>query len=676
MENLESNKILYIGEHKSGKTKQLSNYWLENVNNSSCNSNDLAVFVRTKTHEAIFRDVILNHIKIPVGQINIYRFRAFVNQTISKYWFHLFKNPPKYIGFSQSIFMLREFLSKNTLLLQNLISTELQVSNKSNNQFKFNRGIILGIFERQQRLAENGLELIQLKDIDNQETNLLAGQLNKIIFEYTQWLINRDIPYLDYALQLNFFLKLINNSDILDNIANDFNHCILIDDIDDSFYVEHYFYESLWNKIPNIIYTGNKYGSIRENFGSDIYYLDKLKNECNEVNQLTINSSEIYNLGQFIYNNITDSNHFLTNYNDDKFNNFEYIQAFQYGDMLEEIKKLPLKFKTLGYNAHDIVFINQSSNEQLQLELQKSLEQIGWKLDVLRVSEELLKKPLINTIMTILRIVYYNEIKEKSDIQALTSFDFSQLINTVGNTDAYQLAKLRKGLKNNPENWLSFFKEYSQKGFITVKNIYEIIQDCLKIKNQEDNIYKYNKMINFIWQNLIEKNELLRKYNIKNDFRIFTDMLNKHLELSYENNIEYPILNFIYSVISGEISDNPDRDIILNNDCAKMMTSQKSAELKMDFKIQIWIDITSDAWNRKVISPYVNPYVLLKSRDFNEQWSSYEEIKLSEEKFAKNLRLNLSLCTEKAYFFSCDYNSMGESNNNDLLKNILEIAKK
>ena len=341
--------------------------------------------------------------------------------------------------------------------------------------------------------------------------------------------------------------------------------------------------------------------------------------------------------------------------------------------MLEEIKKLPVLLNDQGYKPKDIVFISQNNNEQLQIEMQKYLQKIDWQLDILKGSEELLKKPLINTIVTILRIVYYKEIKEKSDFPPLTSFDFSQLVNTVGNTDNYYLAKLRKGLKNKPENWLKFFEEYSQKGFITIKNIYEIIQHCIKINTELDNIYKYNTMITYIWQNLIEKNEVLRKYNIKNDFKIFTEMLYKHIELSHENNISDPLINFLYSVINGEISDNPDRDIILDNDCAKMMTAQKLSELKIDFKIQIWIDISSDAWNRSVISPYVNPYVLLKSRDQNEDWSSYEEMKLSEERFARNLKLNLSLCQDKAYFFSSDYNSMGEVNNNDLLKNILEI---
>lgn len=668
--NKTDNKKLYIGEHASGKTKALTSFYLDSLNNG-VKSENIVAFVRNKTHETIFREQILNNTDVSIGKINIFRFRAFVNQIITDYWFNVFKNQPRFIGFSESVFMLREFIKNYT---KPKISDQFLNLN-SIKQGKFNKSILLGIFERQQRRAENGLNFKQLKSItENYEKSSLTEQINEILEDYSTWLISHEKPYLDYALQLDYFSQLIKHEQVINNITNEFNFAVLIDDIDDAFSVEHSFYESLWDKVENIIYTGNNYGSMRQHMGSDITYLNELKHKVYDVIELKSSQKDFSKLGCSIYNNLTNDNHFFNQFAIEKYNNFSYSQSYNYGEMIEEIKKLPLLLKNSGYKASDIIFVNQNTNEQIQLEIQRAVKEIDWNTDILKGSESLIKKPMINTVITILRVIYAKEIKEFEGFPDLTSFEFSQLINTMGNIDNYYLSKLRKSLKNNPDNWLKFFEDYSKKeGFVTIKNIYEIIQYCLELKNKEDSANKYSEMTIYIWQNLIRKNENLRKYNLKDDFKIFIDMLNNHLELSYEHNVDKPFINFLYSLINGEISDNPDRDIIFDNNSVKIMTMQKLSEIKLESKIQIWIDISSDSWNSHNISPYVNPYLLLRNRDIKNKWSSYEEMKLAEKKLASSLRLVLSLCQEKAFFFSSDYNAMGEVNNNDLIKNVIQM---
>lgn len=669
MNNNAANKVeLYIGGHATGKTKTLTNYYLNFTNN---NSDEIAVFVRNKTHEVIFRDYILNNISKPTGSIKIYRFRAFVNQVLSTYWFKLFKNEPNFIGFSESIFLLREFIKK-----YHFKETENIININSLKSGKYNKSLILGIFERQQRRAENGLTFEDLNKIsENSENNTLSIQINNLLKDYSEWLISFKKPYLDYALQLDYFSKIIKQDDVIDNIIKDFKHSLLIDDVDDCFYVEHQFYETLWNKVNNIIYTGNVYGSFRQNNGSDIYYLANLEEKLKitgNVKYLQKNNFIFSRVGKSIFDNITDANHFFNNEPSERYTNIQFAQNYNYGEMIEEIKKIPAKLKSEGYQPNEIIIISQKLDEQILLEIRRELKNINWKSEIIKGSEELIKKPIINTVITILRIVYHKEIKDYENFPHLTAFDFSQLIHLVGNIDHYFLAKLRKSLKNNPENWIKFFEDFSKKeSFITVKNIYEIIEYCNNLKNNEESKEKYLEMVIYIWQNLIRKNPNLTKYNLKDDFKIFIDMISKHLDLSYAHQIDKPFLTFILSLINGEISDNPDKDIIFDNDSVKIMTLQKSAELKQESKIQIWIDVTNDLWFQSV-STYVNPYVLLPDRKKG-KWSSYEEMKTLEKKLASTLRHVISLCQEKAYMYSTDYNAMGESNNHDLIKNVVQL---
>lgn len=670
--NTTSNIKLFIGEHGTGKTKNLILNYLDIIDTRD--SENIAVFVRNKTHEVIFRDCILNNIQKPIGNIKVFRFRAFVNQVLNTYWFKLFDKEPNFIGFSESIFLLKEFIknyrfkdSENILNINSLKSG------------KYNKSIILGIFERQQRRAENG---ISFKDLDyisnNGENNTLSFQINQLLEDYSNWLISHKKPYLDYALQLDYFSKLIMHEDVINNISKEFKHTLLIDDIDDSFYIEHQFYERLWGRVKNITYTGNKYGSFRQFNGSDIYYIKKLESKVKEIGtvvNLNDNNSVFSKIGKSLYESLTDNSHFFSYDSLDKYNNIEFSQNYNYGEMIEEINKLPAKLKDQGFKADDIIIITQTLDEQIQLEIQRSLKEIDWESEIIKGSEELIKKPIINTVITLLRIVYYKEIKDFENFPQLTAFDFSQLIHLVGTTDHYFLAKLRKNLKNNPENWIKFFEDFSKKeSFITVKNIYEIIEHCNILKNKPDSKEKYLEMVIYIWQSLIRKNSNLSKYNLKDDFKIFIEMISKHLELSYEHNIDKPFLTFILSLINGEISDNPDKDIIFNNNVVKIMTIQKISELKQESKIQIWLDVTNSSWFPSV-GIYVNPYVLLPDRK-KTKWSSYEEMKTMEKKLASTLRHVVSLAKDKIYMYSADYNAMGESNNHDLIKNIVQLLSK
>ncbi len=686
-----SQKILYIGEHGSGKTKNLHDFFISSIKNGIPSSRSI-IFVRNKTLENHLRKFILDDIGSPVLKLNIFTFRSFVAKMLLDYWPLFWDAPPIFLGFSESLTTIREFTKHNLF-------------------FKENHGILplhllIKLYERQQRRADNLLTTDDLNIITEKlEKSEIAHEANLFLQAYNKWLVQRKRPLLDYALQLDFFTKLSEIKEFREKLISDFGYAWLIDDIEDSIPAEHQFYESFWDDVKNFIYTGNEFGGVRQFMGSDPDYLSELKTKINNVNYLEFpesndqgnlqGKSSVHNLGKAIYMIFEKENHNFEYGKSivNKSDNFELNYSPSYSRMISELRKKLIYLKNLDIKQEQICIICPAINEQLQLELEFELKDFKIEIDTVKGSQILSKNLLINVVLTLLRLIFFEEIKKDKRITPLTSFDFSQLLYVTGNIDNYYLSKLRKNLGNEPFSWINFMKEYSQKeGFKTIKSLYEAIVYCREIKtsklakvpvnsdvgeSESTELKKddYVNMIIYLWKNLLWSSDYFNYRDYINEFKIFIDMLSNHIEISENIRIENPIIEFIYQLLNGGLSDNPDKVIDLNLPKIKLLTMQKLNEIKHESQIQLWFDITSEKWTKTENHPLINPYLFSKRWPLEKEWSLIEEENFFERRFAKNLRISLSLCTQNAYFFYCDYNIMGELQTYDFLKQFLENSQ-
>ncbi|MBC7474882.1 MAG: hypothetical protein H7263_11365 [Candidatus Sericytochromatia bacterium] len=652
-------KKLFLGEHKSGKTESIKSFYLEAINNG-VSSSQMIIFTRNKTLESQIKESIFLSTNKTLEKVNIFRFRAFVNHIISNYWYLLLNNQPNFIGFSESILLMQEFVKS--------------CSEKFSNNYS-DKYILIKLFERQQRRAENNLSFIELKDrTSNLENNSLIKEADLFLELYNNWLLAREKPFFDYAIQLDFFYKLIEIPDVRSAIIRDFKHAWLIDDIEDAIPAEHHFYELFWNDISNIIYTGNLYGGVRQFLGSDPEYIHELRNKIDQVITLQQPNNLLYDLGKAFYDDI-----FYEGATDQIFDdeiklkdNFKLINSVSYSRMLEDLNQLWFELKKNNIDPQDIIIVTCQASEQLNLEVESQLKSVGWSSEAIKGSHIIAKNPLINVLITFMRIIFDQEIKVDDKIPALTSFDFCQLIHIVGNVDNFYLAKLRKNLKNDVQAWINYINEFSQKsGYKTLK----IINDLLIYSfEQKDNLKEpsdYTEMFYYMAKKLLWNSEKFRDSSSLADFRLFLIMLQKHLDINslfFDGN---PLLHFIEQIIKGELSDNPDREIEFKDKKVKIITIQKLSEIKYSTPIQIWIDISSERWIQGEITPLINAALFSKRRDLKKIWSFHEEDQLTKESLAKSMRISLSLCQKYAYFLSCDYGIMGENKDFGMIKNFL-----
>ena len=82
---------------------------------------------------------------------------------------------------------------------------------------------------------------------------------------------------------------------------------------------------------------------------------------------------------------------------------------------------------------------------------------------------------------------------------------------------------------------------------------------------------------------------------------------------------------------------------------------------------QLWLDVGSPAWHRRIHQPLTNPYVL--SRDWNtrDEWSSAWEAKFETERLTCMVAGLVRRCTDSVYLFASELSAHGQEQTGDLL---------
>ena len=82
---------------------------------------------------------------------------------------------------------------------------------------------------------------------------------------------------------------------------------------------------------------------------------------------------------------------------------------------------------------------------------------------------------------------------------------------------------------------------------------------------------------------------------------------------------------------------------------------------------QLWLDVGSPSWHRRIHQPLTNPYVL--SRDWNpqEEWSSSWEMKFETERLTRIVAGLTRRCTDSLYLFASELSAHGQEQAGDLL---------
>lgn len=627
---------LYIGDHKSGKSTEVSYLISEKLLDEKSN---ILVIVRNSFSEDFFTKSIKSKSnRLP----KIIRFRSFVKQIIEDNFNLIYQDKePYFIGFSETLYLLKEFINISNSILKN----------------NTDRSLVQKIFERMQRKADNNLSVIDLH-----YKNELLKEIDIFIENFYQYVLSKDKVFLDYSLQLRLLHQLFDNHDFISKFTSNID-LLVVEDVEDAIYSEQLLYEKIRNLIPKIVYSGNPNGGLRRFMGANPEYLNKLQSQ-NDIRTIKLNDNnqlKFYLYSESIYKTLKSSEETYTCFSSNS-KDIVIDNSIDYGVMLDNLTTIASKLKLEGFKPNDIEIITPELSDIILNQIKVALSNIGWSIESNSSSFMLIKNIRIKNIITILRVAFYPELKEENQIPLLNSMDFSSLLFKAGNTDAIVLSKLRNRFGNNSKKYLDFIENYSKKdGYVTLKRI----QECFDYaKENKYNLNTYDEYVDYIRKidSFINDN---KSEDLK-EFEVFLEMIKTFLDI--ESNIKNvalrnPLINMITTIVSGELSDNPDVYTKKNINKVKLITKQKAAESSDPSKIQIWLDITSLKWLEKNINEISNPYKLAPYFSNNKKdWTYKDENYYQELELGTLLKRLLCLCNERLYLLSCNYNSMGELN--------------
>lgn len=647
---------LYYGDRGTGKTSKLVEHYLDMLDRFS--SNQIIVLTRNRIQNDNFKFKILSKIKHPIEELNIYRFRSFVHKTIENYWSYIDKTEPLFLSITETILAIEECLK------------EYPDSFKG---AKLDRNLFRRIFDRHQRRAENGLTLESLQN----KTKLisegtLAEQTNEFLIKYTNWLIQKNPPILDYGLQLIYFHRLINIKEVFEKIINKYV-CWLIDDIEDAIKIEWEFYEKLWKHVRGIIYTGNPYGGVRKFLGADPDYFFELKDKISDTIELTNNDhipNKIKDLSKNLYQTIKLDKLPDTRSYDNEIVELKLVKT--YSDMLDKVSDILFQLKEQNISQKDILIITYTLDDQMELEFDLIIKKLQWNLEVFRGFKLIQKDPLVNVLLTLLRLVYWQKNNKFKIIPQLQSFEISQMLFILVGFDVFTLSDWRKKCTVEGESeleitfrWLKLMDEMrTRPEFLILGKIKDTIDKCRQ--NLERNNVSLKEIAFDLWENLIWESSFIKKYqdfsSIQNFFEVLDDYSTKA-----DFFVNHADLKFLNLIIEGAISENPDLTIDFSQNTLKLMTLQKLCEIRIETPYHIWFDITSNNWLRSDYHPIVNPHTISHRWDINKKWNYEIDDKEMREKLAKALRIGIQCCTKKLYLLGCNYDILGDIQTFDLI---------
>lgn len=623
---------LFLTESISERINYISSTFYDISKNNSIEN--IIIITRNKNVETKIRKSILQKENTLALRLSLFSFKSFISKIISENWAYIYNYPPKLLGFYDTNLYLKEFINSKKPLF------EQEIKDKT---------FIIKLFERYQRLSDNNLETLKDKNSEKYDTFLKS---------FSDFLLNREIPLLDYSLQLKSVIKLLNNKEFFNKFILEYKYWI-VDGIEDATYLEQLFYEKFNTLVSSFIYVSNPFGGIREFLGANPTYLYTLKGKF-KTEYLKTEETSFSLVGNKIFNIINteefcslEETYFAQTY-------FEYYDFKSYSEMLAKISFLVKKINLLDPNS-EILVISNSIDDLLESEIALISEENNYSFELIRGTEIFIKKESIRAFITIMRIIFVEEINSIDTFPPLKSLDFSQLLFEIAKIDNFKLSELRKKFKNKVENWTHFITNNSNSSkYKLLNNINEVINYGIEKKGLLNTKTDYIDFIKYIWSKLFSDTDILSK-----DRNKLLKACDSYIDVSqtfFKDNI---FIHFIKEIVSGDFSNSPDLDLEKKSSNIKLMTLQKLAESNYESDYQIWVDVTSEKWTKKDSHEIFNPYAFslqVKGK------SNVDYESLINKEFSKKIRIAFNLAQKKIFLTSSLYNVMGQRNDYDLFK--------
>lgn len=624
-------KYLFQQVDLNKKKEKIINIYENIIKENNYRSKDILFLVPS----AIAKLSYMREINLPYSEeLKITTYSHFVQSELIKYWpiiedncekIKVNKINPSFISQSLSEYIIMEYINKTREeenYFQDIVGT--------------NKSICKNVLDNLSKSCFNGIDINNIGEkIYNSKKNrddlnrYSYTQMQEVIDFYVNTLLSKGIIDSSIAVYLyNNFL--LNNGEYRRRLRKEYRY-LIVDSLESASVSE----SNLIAEFLNIVEDGYVFYDRSKDYSSfknvDMAYIEE-----NIINEFF--KEDVHDLGTISIKSL---------YKEKK--SIELKDEYHlYYEMIDGVVEKLLQLMKEGKNLKDIAIISPINNSILDYKICNKLKSNKIAVTNTKLDNKIVDHPYANALV-VATCIFYNLqylIKEEEYI------NFIEILFGINKIRAIKIFNHRHD-NEEYKSLIEFIKEKEKDNLRISEFLVQFyIEKMLNLKDGKKNVDLCKDMIK---QGDIFS-EILEELNMdeKEKHEVFVKCLKDNINDYY---------------MSADIEDMKSSDKVI------ITTPYTYISANINRKIQLWLDVGSNAWNMKIEKDIANPLVLRKSFDEKLIYSDEMEDK-NKRYYLYNLIYNLLLNSEEVYAFKSEYSVNGFMQESMLYGLLLKLLDK
>lgn len=624
-------KYLFQEVNLNKKKEKIINIYENIIKENNYKSKDILFLVPS----AITKLSYMREINLPLSEeLKITTYNHFVQSELIKYWPIIEENcekikvnkiSPSFISQSLSEYIIMEYINKTREeenYFQDIVGT--------------NKSICKNILDNLSKSCFNAIDINNIgekiynsKKNRNDLSRYSYTQMQEVIDFYVNTLLSKGIIDNSIAVYLyNNFL--LNNEEYRRRLRKEYRY-LIVDSLESASVSE----SNLILEFLNIVEDGYVFYDRSKDYSSfknvDMAYIEE-----NIINEFF--KEDVHDLGIISIKSL---------YKEKK--SIELKDEYHlYDEMIDGVVEKLLQLMREGKNLKDIAIISPINNYILDYKICNKLKSNKIAVTNTKLDNKIVDYPYAN-VLVVATCIFYNLqylIKEEEYI------NFIEILFDINKIRAIKIFNHRHD-NEEYKSLIEFIKDKEKENLRISEFLLQFyIEKMLNLKDGKKNVDLCKDMIK---QGDIFS-EILEELNMdeKEKYEVFVKCLKDNISDYY---------------MSADIEDMKSSNKVI------ITTPYTYISANINRKIQLWLDVGSNAWNMKIEKDIANPLVLRKSFDEKLIYSDEMEDK-NKRYYLYNLIYNLLLNSEEVYAFKSEYSVNGFMQESMLYGLLLKLLDK
>ena len=624
-------KYLFQEEDLNKKKEKIINIYENIIKENNYKSKDILFLVPSSITKLSY----MREINLPLSEeLKITTYSHFVQSELIKYWpiieencekIKLNKISPSFISQSLSEYIIMEYINKTREeenYFQDIVGT--------------NKGICKSVLDNLSKSCFNGIDINNIGEkIYNSKKNrndlnrYSYTQMQEVIDFYVNTLLSKGIIDNSIAVYLyNNFL--LNNEEYRSRLRKEYRY-LIVDSLESASVSE----SNLIVEFLNIAEDGYVFYDRSKDYSSfknvDITYIEE-----NIINEFF--KDDVDNLGTISIKSLYK-----------KKKHIELKDEYHlYDEMIYGVVEKLLQLMKEGKNLKDIVIISPINNSILDYKICNKLKSNKIAVTNTKLDNKIVDYPYANALVVATCIFYNLQYLIKEE-------EYINFIEILFGINKIQAIKIFNHRHDNEE----------------YKSLIKFIKD-----KEKDNLRISEFLLQFYIEKMLHLKDGKKNVDLCKDIIKQGDIFSEILE---ELNMDEKEKHEVFvKCLKDNINDyymSTDIEDMKSSDKVIITTPYTYISANINRKIQLWLDVGSNAWNMKIEKDIANPLVLRKSFDEKLIYSDEMEDK-NKRYYLYNLIYNLLLNSEEIYAFKSEYSVNGFMQESMLYGLLLKLLDK